>query len=82
MKRINLELSDELYEKVKKRARIAETYVSSVIREAIEVYEVKKVSHNFKKDPFFSLTRKIQVEGPEDLSENHDKYIYDVDSDK
>lgn len=47
-----------------------------MIREALTVFETKKSIQTKKNDPFFTLTEIIS-EGPEDLSLNHDKYIYD-----
>ena len=76
MKRINFELSDDLYYKAKKIAKQNSTNVSFVIREALTVFETKKSIQTKKNDPFFTLTEIIS-EGPEDLSLNHDKYIYD-----
>ena len=29
-------------------------------------------------DPFFELANKIKLKGPKDLSEKHDKYLYDL----
>ena len=42
MRRINFELSDDLYNKAKKIAKQNSTNVSFVIREALTVFETKK----------------------------------------
>ncbi len=79
MKRINLELSDELYEKVKKISYDKDSNVSGVIREALEVFNDEKTEAEADQDSFFKLPEICQGEGPEDLSINHDKYLYDSD---
>jgi len=55
------------------------TSVSFVIREALTVFETKKGVQAKKNDPFFTLTEVIS-EGPEDLSINHDRYVYNYDT--
>ncbi|MHB1334965.1 MAG: ribbon-helix-helix domain-containing protein [Candidatus Humimicrobiaceae bacterium] len=79
MKRINLELNDELYDKIKKISQERDSNVSVVIREAIEVFNDEKIETETGFDSFFELPEVCQIEGPGDLSINHDKYLYDMD---
>jgi predicted transcriptional regulator len=78
MKRINLELNEEFYTKVKKIALYENKSVSFVIREAISSYQKDKTEIESENDPFFELANKIKLKGPKDLSEKHDKYLYDL----
>lgn len=77
MKRINLELNDELYFKVKKISHDKDSNISEVIREAIEVFNDEETETD--QDSFFKLPEICLGEGPGDLSINHDKYLYDLD---
>lgn len=77
MKRINLELDDELYNKVKIISNKKSSNVSLVIREAIELFNDEKIEiKKTEPDSFFELSEICQGEGPGDLSTNHDKYLY------
>ncbi|MCE5329082.1 ribbon-helix-helix domain-containing protein [bacterium] len=79
MKRINLELNDELYDKVKKISHGKDSNISAVIREAIEVFNDGKTEAEADQDSFFKLPEICRGKGPGDLSINHDKYLYDSD---
>ena len=77
MKRINLELNEELYDKIKKISHEKDSNISAVIREAIEVFNDEKKETDTDQDSFFKLPEICQSGGPGDLSINHDKYLYD-----
>jgi hypothetical protein len=79
MKRINLELNDELYDKIKKISLEKDSNVSVAIREAIEVFNDEKIETEPELGSFFELPEICKSEGPGDLSVNHDKYLYDLD---
>ena len=76
-KRLTIELSVDQYEILQKKASENNTSVSAIIRRLIEEVRLRpptEIQKNYKKDPLYK--RRGSFEGPADLSENHDRYLY------
>jgi hypothetical protein len=76
-KRLNIELSIEHYETLRKQASASGTTVSGVIRQLIEnsrdslpIDAVK----GYRSDPLYK--RRGSFDGPRNLAEKHDQYLY------
>jgi hypothetical protein len=76
-KRLNIELSIEQYEVLRKQASTSGTTVSGVIRQLIErsrdhlpIEAVK----SYRSDPLYK--RRGSFDGPRYLAEKHDEYLY------
>lgn len=75
-KRFNLELSVDQYDFLRKEADAMETTVAGLIRRLIEDHRsrlLKDVRH-YDSDTLGS--RHGSFDGPADLAENHDRYLY------
>ena len=76
-KRLNIELPIDQYELLRKQATVNGTTVSGLIRQLIDDFRhrVPREAHkNYQNDPFYKM--RGSFDGPEDLSENHDHYLY------
>lgn len=76
-KRLTIELSVDQYELLRKQANITGTTVSGFIRKLIDDLRLnlpKEARKRYQTDPFYR--RRGSFDGPEDLSENHDQYLY------
>lgn len=79
-KRMTLELPVDQYEFVRKQAGANGTTVSGFIRRLIEDCRRRfpqKARGSYKTDPFH--LRRGSFDGPGDLAENHDRYLYGHD---
>jgi hypothetical protein len=77
VKRLTLELKMEQYEFVRKQAMLEGTNVASVIRRLIDDFRSKSSKQNrkkYKSDSFYG--RRGSFNGPSDLAEHHDRYLY------
>jgi len=76
-KRLNIELSIEHYEALRKQASAKGTTVSGVIRQLIEKsrdHLPKEVAKSYRSDPLYG--RRGSFDGPPYLAEKHDQYLY------
>jgi hypothetical protein len=76
-KRLNIELSIEQYEALRKQASANGTTVSGVIRQLIEEsrnHLPKEAAKNYRFDPLYR--RRGSFVGPRYLAEKHDQYLY------
>lgn len=77
-KRLNIELPAEQYEFLRREAAAREKTVSGLIREFIETERkapTREPRPEDADDPL--LRRQGSFDGPSDLSERHDRYLYD-----
>jgi hypothetical protein len=76
-KRLNIELSIEHYEALRKQASASGTTVSGVIRHLIdksrEHLPIEAVK-TYRSDPLYK--RRGSFDGPRYLAEKHDQYLY------
>ncbi len=80
-KRLNIELSIDQYELLRKQANNNGTTVSGFIRYLIDDFRhrlPKEARKNYQNDPLYK--RRGSFDGPENLAENHDHYLYGRDS--
>jgi len=76
-KRLNIELSIEHYEALRKQASASGMTVSGVIRQLIEKsrdHTSMKVVKSYRSDPLYQ--RRGSFDGPRYLAEKHDRYLY------
>ena len=76
-KRLNIELSIEHYEALRKQASASGTTVSGVIRQLIEKSRDHlpiEVVKSYRSDPLYK--RRGSFDGPRYLAEKHDQYLY------
>ena len=76
-KRLNIELSMEHYETLRRQASASGTTVSGVIRRLIEQSQDKlpiEAVKSYRSDPLYK--RRGSFEGPRYLAEKHDQYLY------
>jgi hypothetical protein len=76
-KRLTIELSIEQYETLQKQAKETGTSVSGFIRRVIDEFRLrpsKDACQNYQADPWYK--RRGSFDGPTDLAENHDRYLY------
>lgn len=76
-KRLNIELSIDQYELLLKQANTNGTTVSGFIRQLIDDFRhrlPKEARKNYQNDPLYKM--RGSFDGPKDLSENHDHYLY------
>jgi hypothetical protein len=80
-KRLTLEVPFDQYEFLRHEAAQRETTISGLIRQLIEECRVRPteaIGKRNPKDPFFQ--RCGSFDGPSDLAEHHDRYLYAADS--
>jgi hypothetical protein len=76
-KRLTIELSVDQYETLQQQAKVNGTTVSGFLRRIIDEFRLRPPSEALKKyqtDPLFK--RRGSFDGPENLAENHDHYLY------
>lgn len=76
-KRLNIELSIEHYEALRKQASASGTTVSAVIRQLIEKSRDRlsiEAVKSYRSDPLYK--RRGSFDGPKYLAEKHDHYLY------
>jgi hypothetical protein len=76
-KRLTLELSTDQYEILRKQANSTGTTVTGFIRKLIEEFRLRvpeEARRNYQNDPLYKMRGSFN--GPKDLSENHDHYLY------
>ncbi len=75
-KRTQVYFPEELYNKVERKAKKNSKSAAAIIREAVEEYlEKKEKEIDWDNDPIWKLVGIIES-GVDDLSVNHDEYIY------
>jgi len=76
-KRLTIELPLDQYEVVRKQAQATGTTVSGFIRRLIDEVRFRlpqEARKNYQGDSLYK--RRGSFEGPSNLAENHDKYLY------
>jgi hypothetical protein len=76
-KRLTIELSIDQYEVLRKQANSTGTTVTGFLRKLIEEFRVRipeEARKNYRDDPLYKM--RGSFDGPKDLSENHDHYLY------
>ena len=76
-KRLTVELSTDQYDLLRKEASHTGTTVTGFLRKLIDNYRhqlPEEAWKNYQADPFYK--RRGSFDGPTDLSENHDVYLY------
>lgn len=76
-KRLTIELPIDLYEYLRKEADISRTTVSGLIRKLIDERRLgpsREAHKKYQTDPLYK--RRGSFDGPSDLSEHHDRYLY------
>jgi hypothetical protein len=76
-KRLTIELSTDQYEILRKQAGTRGTTISGLIRRLIEDLRFRPTEdarRKYQDDPIYK--RGGSFEGPEDLAEHHDHYLY------
>ena len=79
MKRLTLELSVDQYDFLRREADAGRTTISGFIRKLIEESRLRLAKEAVRKgtDPLYS--REGSFDGPANLAENHDHYLYGRD---
>lgn len=80
VKRLTIELPVEQYDYLQKKAKAGRKTVVGVLRQLIEGDRkpvLRKHSKSLKSDPLYK--RAGSFDGPQNLSEEHDKYLYGKD---
>lgn len=76
-KRLTIELSVDQYELLRKQANTNGTTVSGFIRQLIDDFRHRlpmEARKNYQNDPLYKM--RGSFDGPKDLSEKHDHYLY------
>jgi hypothetical protein len=76
-KRLTIELSTHQYEILQREAKTAGTTISGCIRRLIEDLRSGPKDQpflNYQEDPIYK--RRGSFDGPKDLAEHHDRYLY------
>jgi predicted CopG family antitoxin len=76
-KRLTIELTVDQYETLQRQAKANGTSVSGFIRRMIDEFRLRppaEVRRNYQTDPLYK--RRGSFDGPPDLAENHDRYLY------
>jgi hypothetical protein len=76
-KRLTIELSTNQYEILQKQSKAAGTTISGFIRKLIEEFHLRPTEEarkNYQDDPVYK--RRGSFDGPDDLAEHHDRYLY------
>jgi len=80
-KRLTIELSTDQYELLQKQAKARGTSVTGMIRRLIDEFRFRAPEEARKKyqtDPIYQ--RRGSFDGPQDLAEDHDHYLYGRES--
>ncbi|MEW6185668.1 MAG: ribbon-helix-helix protein, CopG family [Thermodesulfobacteriota bacterium] len=76
-KRLTIELSVDQYETVRQQAKANGTTISGFLRRMIDDLRLRspaEIRKGYRNDPF--LNRRGSFDGPVNLAENHDHYLY------
>ena len=76
-KRLTIELSVDQYEMLQMQAKDNGTSVTGFIRRMIDEFRLRppaEARRNYQADPLYK--RRGSFNGPADLAENHDRYLY------
>jgi len=76
-KRLTIELSVDQYEALRQQASRAGTTITGVIRRLVDELRFgpsEEGLKNYRNDPMYK--RRGSFDGPKDLAENHDHYLY------
>lgn len=76
-KRLTIELSTNQYEILQKQSKATGTTISGFIRQLIEELRLRPTEEarkNYQNDSVYK--RRGSFDGPEDLAEHHDRYLY------
>jgi hypothetical protein len=76
-KRLTIELSTNQYEILQKQSKAIGTTISGLIRKLIEELHLRPAEEarkDYQNDPVYK--RRGSFDGPEDLAEYHDRYLY------
>ena len=76
-KRLTIELSIDQYESLRKEASTTGTTVTGFIRKLIDDFRLhlpEEARKNYQNDPLYKM--RGSFDGPKDLAENHDHYLY------
>lgn len=76
-KRLTIELPIDQYEFLRKQASAAGTTIAGLIRRLIDDCRLRlpeEVRKNYQTDPLYK--RRGSFDGPTDLAEHHDHYLY------
>jgi hypothetical protein len=76
-KRLTIELSVDQYETLQQQAKANGTSVSGFLRRMIDEFRFRPPAEARKKyqtDPLYN--RRGSFDGPENLAENHDRFLY------
>jgi len=76
-KRITIELLTDQYELLRKQASSTRTTVTGFIRKIIDDFRLRlpvEARKNYQNDPLYKM--RGSFDGPKDLAENHDHYLY------
>jgi len=76
-KRLTIELSIDQYEVLRRQASAKGTTISGIIRRLIDDIRLRlpeEARKNYQTDSLYK--RRGSFEGPHDLAENHDRYLY------
>lgn len=77
-KRLNIELPAEQHEFLQREANRTGTTIAGLIRSLIDDFRLRisqEASKNYQTDPFYN--RRGSFDGPADLAEHHDRYLYE-----
>lgn len=80
-KRLTIELSIDQYELLRKQANSTGTTVTGFIRRLIDDMRTRlpeEARKNYQNDPLYKM--RGSFDGPKDLAENHDHYLYERSS--
>ena len=78
MERTTIMLPPDLKAKVQKRANYMGMSLGQYIREAVEnSLEYQQREQSIEEDPLFADDAVFVGEGPKDIAENHDQYLYE-----
>jgi Tfp pilus assembly protein PilV len=76
-KRLTIELSTDQYELLRKQASSTGTTVTGFIRKLIDDFRLRPTAEarkHYQSDPLYKV--RGSFDGPKDLAENHDHYLY------
>jgi len=76
-KRLTIELSTHQYEILQREAKTSGTTISGCLRRLIEELRSRpkdQLFQNYQEDPLYK--RRGSFDGPEDLAEHHDRFLY------
>ena len=80
-KRLTIELPVDQHEFLQREANRTGTTVAGLIRKLIDDFRLhlsQEAFKNYQADPFYQ--RRGSFDGPDDLSEHHDRYLYEQTS--